>query len=371
MDLRGKTIMPGLIDSHLHLSGLRTDQYIAESLIVHPSLKLLRATRSCRLLLESGFTTVKDTGGENALRLKGAVAEGTTPGPRIIAAGYLLTQTFGHGDDFMFLPLEWADARSSHGLTSALICDGVEGCTKAARFALREGADFIKICTSGGVMSEKDKPEDVQYTTEEVKAIVGVAKSAGTFVTTHCMSAEGMLMSIESGVRTVDHAWFPTEEVLEKGRKRGTIFVATLSVLRKLIDGGEKAGYPEWAVRKSEGMWGTVVANMRKLHESGVTVAAGTDFLDTGIMKMGDNALELELLVKHAGFTAAEAITAMTLNGAKACGLEDRVGTIEKGKLADIIVVNGDPTTDISLLQDRERIRLVIKDGAVVVNRGS
>jgi imidazolonepropionase-like amidohydrolase len=370
LDVRGKVIMPGLIDAHLHFSGLRTDHFISESLIVPAGVRLLRAARSARLVLEAGFTTVKDTGGPNALYLKSAIDEGSIPGPRILAAGYILTQTFGHGDDFMFLPIEWADARTSHGRTFALMCDGVEDCMKAARYSLREGADFIKVCTSGGVSSQKDKPEDVQFTSEEIRAIVRVARNAGTFVTTHCMSTEGMLMSIENGIKTIDHAWYPTDEVIEMGRRMGAIFVATLACFKKINEGGIEAGYPEWTVRKTKGTWNEVASNMRKLKDGGAIVAAGTDFIDTRLMRMGSNALELELLVEDAGFTPMEAIVSMTRNGAMACGMEDKIGTVQKGKLADLIVVDGDPLDNIRLLQNMENIRLVIKSGAIEVNRG-
>lgn len=369
VDATGKSVLPGLIDSHLHLLGLNSDNYINETLVAPNGLKLLRASRSAEALLQAGFTTIKDTGGTNALYLRDAVEEGVIRGPRILAAGYVLSQTFGHGDDYQFLPLEMADARTSNGKFFCLMCDGREECMKAARFALRDGADFIKICTSGGVMSQKDPPEDVQFTKDEVRAIVEVARNARRFVTAHCMSAEGMHISIESGVKTIDHACFPDAEAIEMGRKNGTIFVATLSVQKRINDGGLSAGYPEWAVVKCKRIWDDVIRNMKKLHDSGVIMAAGTDFLDTPLMKMGTNSLELELLVKYCGFSPMEAIVAMTRNGARACGLEDQTGTLEPGKLADLLIVDGDPLRDIRTFQEVERIRMVMKSGVVEAYR--
>ena len=371
LDLPGKIVMPGLIDSHLHLLGLKTDNYISETMIVPGGVKLLRAAKSARTLLESGYTTVKDTGGVNALHLKQAIAEGTIPGPRILAAGYIVTQTRGHGDDYQFLPIEMSDARTAHDRVFALICDGKEECMKAARYALRQGADFIKVCTSGGVMSQRDFPEDVEFTLEEIEAVVSVAKNARTFVTSHCMSAEGMHLSIKGGIKTIDHACFPDEEAIEMGKKAGTIFVATLSTFKMINDGGIEAGYPEWSVLKSRGLWGEMLKGIRRLHDAGVIMAAGSDFLDTQLMKMGRNALELELLVKECGFTPMEAISAGTLNGAKASGLDKIIGSIEPGKQADLIVVDGDPVSDIRVLQDLERIRMVMKGGNIEVNRGT
>ena len=370
IDAVGKTIMPGLIDCHLHLLGLKSDNYLAETLIAPGGLKLLRAAKSAEALLEAGFTTVKDTGGTNALHIKKAIEEGSIRGPRVLASGYVLSQTFGHGDDYQFFPVEWADARTSANKTFCLMCDGKEECMKAARFALREGADFIKICTSGGVMSQKDPPENVQFSEDEVRAIVEVARNAHTFVTSHCMSAEGMHLAIGSGVKTIDHACFPDEKAIEMGKKNGTVFVATLSVQRMINEGGIAAGYPEWAVTKCRRMWPDMVRNMKWLLDSGVTVAAGTDFLDTPLTKMGTNAIEMELLVKHSGFKPIDAIASMTLNGAKACGMESKIGSLESGKLADLILVDGDPLKDIRVLQEIQRIRMVMKAGVVEVDRG-
>jgi imidazolonepropionase-like amidohydrolase len=364
IDVRGRTVLPGLIDSHLHFLGLSGGPFISESLVVPQGVKLLRAAQSARAVLEAGFTTAKDTGGMNAIHLKRAVDEGTIPGPRILAAGYVLTQTAGHGDDYHFLPVEWADARTSEGKTHALICDGVDECIRAARYAFRDGADFIKVCTSGGVSSQTDKPEDVQFSHEEVSAIVEVARKVGSFVTTHCMSSEGMLMSIESGVRTIDHAWYPTEEVIELGRKKGTVFVSTLSAFKRIEEEG--GTFADWEIRKSRGKLAEIGKNMRRLKDGGATVASGTDYIDTPLMKMGTNALELELLVKYAGFTPMESIVSMTANGALACGMEGRIGTVEKGRLADLLVVKRNPLEDIGSLQSPADVESVVKGGAFV-----
>jgi len=370
VDATGKTVMPGLIDSHLHLMGMKTDNFVVEMLVVPEGVKLIRASIDARRLLEAGFTTIKDCGGMNAVHIKRAIAEGTLRGPRILAAGYVLSQTFGHGDTH-YLPIEMSDARTAHGKgLGCLICDGVEECIKAARYALREGADFIKVCTTGGVMSERDRPEHTQFTIEEIKAIVEVARFAGTFVTAHCQGTEGMHNSIEGGIKTIDHAFYPDDEAIEMGIKRGVVFVSTLSIQKRINEGGIEAGYPEWGVRKSRESWDTVVKNIARLREAGATVAMGTDFCGSKLLKMGTNALELELLVKYCGFKPMDAIVSATLNGAKACCLEDRLGTIEEGKLADILIVDGDPLKDISILQNVDRIRMVIKEGVIEVNRG-
>jgi imidazolonepropionase-like amidohydrolase len=368
IDVAGKTVMPGLIDSHLHLSGDKTSNFLYEEMVVPAGVKLIRASTHAKLLLEAGYTTVKDCGGVNAVNIKKAVEEGIIVGPRIIAAGHPLSQTFGHGDTH-FMPIEFADIRRSPKAWG-LLCDGVDECIKAARYAFREGADFIKVMTSGGVLSERDKPEHSQFTVEEIRAIVGVAKSVGSFVTVHCQSTQGMHNSIEAGVRTIDHAFYPDEWVTENGKKNNTIFVPTLSIMKRINDNGIEAGFPEWGVRKCREATPSVIKNIAKLRDAGCVIASGTDFSGSDLTRMGTNALELELLVKLCGFSPMEAIVSSTLNGAKACGLEERLGSIQKDKLADIIVVDGDPLNDIAVLQNQQRIRMVMLQGQICVNRG-
>ena len=373
IDASEKTVMPGLIDSHLHLIGMKTDHLLEEELVRPPQLGLIKSVYDAVDLLEAGFTTVKDCGGFG-IYLKRAIAEGTTRGPRILSAGYVLSQTAGHGDEH-FLPVEWVDGRvSKRGpslLGMSLLCDGVAECIKAARYALREGADFIKICTSGGVMSMVDRPEHTQFTLEEIKAVVEEARHVEKFVTAHCQGTEAMKNSIMAGVKTIDHACYPDDDVIEMAKKRkDLVFVSTLSIMQRIITEGEKAGYPSWALAKGKEATEITIKNIEKLHKAGLTIASATDFTGSPLLKMGTNAMELELLVKHCGFKPIDAIIAATRNGAKACGLENEIGTIEKGKLADIIIVDGDPLKDVKVLQDKNKIKIVMKEGKIEVKRG-
>jgi imidazolonepropionase-like amidohydrolase len=369
VDAHGKTVMPGLVDSHLHLIGMKTDRMLEEQLVRPPQLSLIKSVFDTVDLLEAGFTTVKDCGGFG-IYLKRAIAEGTTRGPRILSAGYVLSQTGGHGD-VHFIPVEWVDARTSkrgNFLVMPLLCDGVTECIKASRYALREGADFIKVYASGGVLSMVDRPEHTQFTLEELKAIVEEARHAGKFVTAHCQGTEAMKNCIVAGVKTIDHACYPDEEVIEMAKKRkDVVFVATLSIAQRIVTEGDKAGYPPWAVMKAKEVAEITTKNIAKLHKAGLTIACGTDFLGSPLLKMGTNAMELELLVKQCGFKSMDAIVAATRNGAKACGLENQIGTIEKGKLADIIIVDGDPLKDIKVLQDKNKIKMVMKEGKIEV----
>jgi imidazolonepropionase-like amidohydrolase len=368
IDASGKTVMPGLIDSHLHLMGLKTDRMLEEEILRPQQLALIKSAYDAFDLLDAGFTTVKDCGGFG-IHLKRAIAEGTIHGPRILSAGYVLSQTAGHGDAH-YMPIEWVDARvTKRGMS--LLCDGVPECIKAARYALREGADFVKICTSGGVMSMIDRPEHTQFTLEEVKAIVEEARHVGKFVTAHCQGTEAMKNSIKAGVKTIDHAFYPDDEVIKMAKERkDVVFVPTLSINWRIITGGEEAGYQPWAVSKGKEVWEATIKNIARLHNEGLTIASATDFCGSPLLKMGTNAMELELLVKYCGFKPMDTIVAATQNGAKACGLENEIGTVEKGKLADVIIVDGDPLKDLKILQDKNKIKMVIKEGKIEIKRG-
>jgi imidazolonepropionase-like amidohydrolase len=371
VDAHGKTVLPGLIDSHLHLIGMKTDRMLEEELVRPSQLSLIKSVFDTRELLEAGFTTVKDCGGFG-IYLKRAIDEGTIRGPRILSAGYVLSQTAGHGD-VHYIPVEWVDARTSKKgkfLAMSLLCDGVDECIKAARYALREGADFIKVCASGGVMSMVDRPEHTQFTLEELKAIVEEARHVGKFVTAHCQGTEAMKNCITAGVKTIDHACYPDEKVIEMAKKkRDVVFVSTLSIIQRIVIEGEEAGYPPWAVMKAKEVSEITTRNIAKLHKAGLTVASATDFCGSPLLKMGTNAMELELLVNQCGFEPMDAIVAATRNGAKACGLENQIGTLEKGKLADMIVVDGDPLKDVKVLQKKNKIKIVMKEGRIEVRR--
>ena len=364
IDANGKVVMPGLIDSHLHISGRRSDAF-AENLIRPGELGLIKSIQDCRDMLNAGFTMAKCCGGTNAVYLKKAVAEGTLKGlPRIIASGYVLSQTFGHADRH-YLPIECVDVRTSKHTSATLLCDGVPECIKATRHALRFGADFIKVMTTGGVLSQADHPDDIQFNLDEIKAIVETAEQVGKFVTTHCQNSRGSKNSILGGIKTIDHANETNDEIIDLGLKHDTIFVSTLAIAHQIVEHGEEAGMPPWGGEKAKVEWNVMCESTGKINRAGAPVAAGTDFGGSPLMQFGKNAMELEFLVKYSDFTPMEAIVAITGNGAKACFMGDKTGTIERGKLADIIIVDGDPLNDIKILQDADNIRTVLLEGKI------
>lgn len=365
VDLNGRFLMPGLIDAHLHLLGMRTGDFVKEPLVVPYETFVARAIADMRKLIEAGYTTVGDAGGLIAAKLKPAVEEGTVVGPRIVAAGLPLSPTFGHGD-VHYLPTEWVDYRTSKKVRPlmSLLCDGPDECRKAVRFALREDSDFIKIMATGGVLSQKDRPEHRQFTFEEVKAIVEEAGAYGRFVHAHAQGAEGIKNAINGGVKVIAHAIFIDEDGVEMAKKAGAIIVPTLSIVHRILEVGDKIGIPEWGLRKSREVYEAHVENIRNSYRKGAKIAAGTDFVG-GFFPMGKNSLEIKLLVEKVGMAPIEALRAATSVSAEAVGIGDKVGKIAPGYWADIIVVDGDPTEDPEVLLDPEKIVLVMKEGRI------
>jgi imidazolonepropionase-like amidohydrolase len=366
IDLGGMYLLPGLIDAHLHLVGMRTGDFVKEPLLTPYETFVARVVKDLEELIYSGFTTVGDAGSLIAVKVKQAVNEGTIVGPRIVAAGLTLSPTFGHGDTH-YLPIEYVDFRTTRKLTplASLICDGVDECRKAARYALREDADFIKIMATGGVLSQKDRPEYRQFTLEEIKAIVDEARAAGRFVHAHAQGTEGIKNAILGGVKVIAHAIYIDEECSALAKDLDVVVVPTLSIVDRILAIGSKIGIPEWGLKKAEEANKAHISNIRKAYKLGVKIATGTDFCG-GPLRMGDNALEIKLLVEKVGMEPKEALIAATRVAAEAVGLKDKVGTIEKGKIADLIAVSGNPLSNLDILMSKDNIKLVIKEGKII-----
>jgi imidazolonepropionase-like amidohydrolase len=363
------TIMPGMIDAHVHVTGLRSGDYVKEALITPFGTLVARGIRDLEKMLDAGFTTIVDAGGLISLHLKQAEREGTIRAPRIIAAGYTVSQTFGHGDTH-YLPVEYVDARTTRLLTpfQTLLCDGPDECRKAARYALRAGADFIKIFTTGGVASQLDRPEYPQFTLEEIKAIVEEARRARKFVHAHAEGAEGIINALKAGVTRIAHAIYINDDGINLALEKNAVIIPTLTVVKLLVEHGEKAGVPSWALEKAREVYKVHVENIRKAYRAGVRMATGTDiFFELPELGMyGKNAVELLALVEDIGMKPMEALKAATANAAYVAGLEGVVGGLREGMKADIIAVRGNPLNDIKVLLNPDNVVLVVKEGVVV-----
>ncbi|HEC95937.1 MAG TPA: amidohydrolase family protein [Euryarchaeota archaeon] len=359
IDAKGKYVLPGLIDSHLHLAGTRSMNPL-DWVLENSALKTIRAVKDVEKLIEAGFTSVRCAGiSPHSLALRDAVNEGIIKGPRIQAAGRVMSQTGGHGD-FHMLPLEWAKKAEM-----SCIVDGVDECRKAARELLREGVDFIKMCTTGGVLSEKDSPEQAQFTVEEIKAVVEEAERVNKKVDTHSQGTEGIRNAVKAGVKNIVHGFYLDKKTCRMMIENNCVYIPTLSVNYKLFTEGKDFDVPEYGLKKIKKTSEIHKESIALAYKMGVTIATGTDFIGPELLPHGDNALELELLVEKIGFTEMEAITAATKNGAITMGRND-LGTIEEGKTADMIIVNKNPLENIKILREKKNIECVIKNGAII-----
>ncbi|MCM3270757.1 metal-dependent hydrolase family protein [Paenibacillus elgii] len=352
-EIGGKVIMPGLIDAHVHLVGVRTPNPISAS-FTPPELLVGRSLNDTKKLIEAGFTSVRDVGSHIALHVRNLIAEGEYEGPRIKASYKLLSQTGGHGDLHM-LPPEF----NSYGH----ICDGVAECRKAARTMFREGADFIKVCASGGVISEKDDPRSPQFTLEELEAIVYEAGAVGSYVAAHAHSTLGIKNALRAGVKTIEHGILMDDEAIELMLDRDAILVPTMTITSLLVAHGSRIGLPESTLRKAQLLKQVHTQNLQMAYRAGVKIATGTDLMGVTPVEHGQNAMELSLLVSEVGLSPMEAIIAATKTAAAALALQDSVGTVEPGKKADLLVVSNNPLQDINVLTDTANIEQVYVGG--------
>jgi imidazolonepropionase-like amidohydrolase len=356
-DLGKVTLVPGLIDCHVHFTGSERPAPggdFGEAIEVRTARAAVVQTRQ---LLDSGFTSVMDAGGLIGLYVRNIVNSGIVEGPRVKAAGRYMSQTAGHGDNQRF-PLSWVKEGRPYGWgTDGRIADGVDECIRGVRENLRLNVDFIKLCTGGGGGGVIDPWWVPEYSVEEIRAMCDAAHSFGRKVMAHCYSPESIRRSITGGVDIITHGNQVDDDTIDLMKKAGTLVVPTMTVYEQLARSRPS--------RPTSSLYEILYSNIKKLYEAGLTLAIGTDSMG-GVVPMGGSALELELYVEKVGLSPLEALKIGTLNGAKMMGMEDQLGTIEKGKLADIIAVAGDPLEDIKILQENSRIKFVMKDGKII-----
>ena len=360
------TIMPGLIDAHVHYTGFRTGDYIKEGLLTPFGVFVARAIRDLQATLDAGYTTICDAGSVVALHLRDAINEGTVEGPRIVAAGYPLSQTFGHGD-LHFLPTDLVDPRTSplNFPFQSLLCDGEDEFRKGARYALREGADFIKIFVTGGVASQKDRPDYPQMTPGEIRAVVEEAKRAKRFVHAHAESSEGYINAVEGGVEVLAHGMDLNDDAINLSVERDVTLIPTLTIADIILKLGSAAGLPDWVIEKTKEVHDVHRESVKRAYKAGVRIATGTDFFigSKEVQLYGLNSMEIKLL-HDVGMSEMDVLKAATCNAAIAAKLN--TGSLEAGKLADVIVVDGDPLDNPAVLLNKNKIVMVIKDGRIV-----
>lgn len=355
---RVAAVMPGLWDCHGHFFGVRTAAM--SDVFTEPlALRAARAAKDAEIALQAGFTSVREAGGLGVYLARG-IADGTLIGPSIYAPGAILSTTGGHGD-LHNIPLDWA-----HDVAETRLCDGTVECIRAVREQLRIGARTIKICASGGVLSEVDDPIHQQFNTAELRAIVETAGLAQRSVMAHCHGKPGIMAAIEAGVLTIEHGTYLDDEACAAMKETGAILVPTRYIVARLAKAGLSSGMSPENARKLYEIADLHLDAIARAHAAGVRIAAGTDIFESGrdnVIGWGQNGGELPLLVE-AGLSALEAIEAATATAPETLGEQaPTAGQLVEGWDADVITVDTDPVVDIAALADPDRITGVWRHG--------
>ena len=357
----GKTVLPGLFDAHCHM--LMISQSLEKRLFVPNSLEILKGAEILKRTLHAGITTLRDACGPNDVGFREAVEVGIIEGPRLVMAG-AIAQTGGHLDGYYPRDIELP---FSEGFTvGPEFADGVPAVQLAARRVLRKGFDFIKVCTSGGITSPSDLPEYTEWTIDELKAIVYEASARGKAVMAHAEGTQGIKNALIAGVWSVEHGSMLDDEAIRMFVDKGTYLVPTLTAMDALANQPDKFELSQFARSKVEIIARNHFSSFRKAAAAGVKMAAGTDNIEDWMH--GKNAHELDLMVQH-GYTPMQAIVAATKVSSEACRVSDKVGTLESGKFADLLVVDGNPLDNIAILQDESKLLLVMKQGKSYVRK--
>lgn len=360
IDAQGGYILPGLIDTHVHvmLEGIN----MMRTMTTPFSMYFYQAIEYLRRTIDAGITSVRDAGGADA-GVKQAVEQGVVPGPRMQISISVLTITGGHADGWMLSGNEFHLWPPHPGAPDGR-CDGIEDVRRKVREVLRAGAEVIKVCSTGGVLSPTDHPEFTQFSQEELEVIVQEGKfRRGVKVMAHAQGAEGIKNAVRAGIYSIEHGIFLDDEAIELMLEHGTFLVPTLLAPLAVLEQAEATGtMPEYGIRKAREVIEVHSDSIARAYRAGVRIAMGTD---AGVMPHGTNLRELGLMC-NIGMSSMQAIVATTKTAAECLGWQDRVGTLEAGKLADVIITRVDPLADIRSLEKNDNIFVVMKDGKLV-----
>tara|TARA_R110001599_G_scaffold174679_4_gene366656 strand:- start:9311 stop:10588 length:1278 start_codon:yes stop_codon:yes gene_type:complete len=356
IDLKNKTVMPGLMDMHVHIESQSSPSSQLAGYIMNEADIAYDAQVYANRTLMAGFTTVRDLGGSGVnVALRNAINAGKVIGPRIYTAEKTIATTGGHGDP--------TNGASNHLMGDPGPLDGVinseEDARKAVRQRYKNGADVIKITATGGVLSVAKDGQGPQFKMDELKGIIETANEYGMVSAAHAHGDEGMRRAVEAGITSIEHGTFMSDQTMDLMIKKGTYYVPTISAGEFVVEKAKIPGYfPEVVVPKALEVGPQISATFSKAYKRGVKIAFGTD---AGVFPHGDNAGEFVFMVK-AGMKPMEAIKSATKTASELLRIQDAYGSIESGKMADIIAVDGDPIQDISTMTD---VKFVMKDGKV------
>jgi len=366
-DVSEKFILPGMMDLHVHLEYLHEFFYNIERAILRNKDEMLGyyALKNAQEHLKSGFTTLRDCGSASLApaSLRRVFDQGLFPGPRLLVAQHGIGQW---GDQEAFGPQDWIACMKKYEVIS-----GPDGIIHAVRDRKRDGADFIKTATTGGILhGQESKVEISLWNQDELKAMVTEAERLGMHVASHAHGSLGVHNAVLAGIHTIEHGSLIKEETATLMAKNGTYLIPTHSAFSFFLELSpeKKKLFPPEVMAKGEKIANLVVKHHKIAFEKGVNIALGTDAPVASVH--GKSAKELSLMVKNMGMTANQALQAATINAAKAIRMDDTLGSIEVGKFADLVVVNGNPLQDISLLENLEKISYVVKDGKIMVKQG-
>ena len=358
-DVKGKTLIPGLIDAHVHACLIEADVHRA---FAEPgAIFTYRVGQILEETLQMGFTTVRDAGLAD-LGFKLAVERGYINGPRMLICNSMISQTGGHGD--FRQRLDPRPPLAPHGVCSMpVICDGPDKVRSAAREQLRNGAGHIKVMAAGGGMSPTDQLDTTQYTVEELRAAVQEAQAAGTYAMAHTYSSASIKNCMEAEIRTVEYGNLLDEEAAQRIKEAGAYLVPTLVTYETIVTQGAEHGIPEFNLYKMNIARQRSIEALQTAHNEGVKIGSGSDLLGPF-----QKHKVRELILKTEVMSPKESLLSATRVNAEMLMMEKDIGAIEQGKFADLLLLDGDPLKDISLIENKENIRLIMKSGRLYKN---